>query len=155
VARYWATADQRAVRVYRDGLVVAYRHGDFSGKSRGGSVYRPPGQGLGRGPVRPVEPDEVDHALEQLGYVAASSSSWKWVAAKGYYRIPVVPEASWRARNPVRPVPDLTYEQYRKTFGTPEQWVKRHPARAGVAAKMPQSPGRYRDEVQALRLEGW
>jgi hypothetical protein len=145
MAKYWATADQRAVRVYRDGLVVAYRHGDFTGKSRGGSVYRPPGQGLGRGPVRPVETDEVDHALEQLGYVAASSGSWKWVEGKGYYRIPVAPEAAWRAKNPVRAVPGMTWEQYVSVFGSPAQYEARFPG------KVPQSPGRYREEVERIR----
>jgi hypothetical protein len=147
VARYWATADQRAVRVYRDGLVVAYRHGDYSGQSAGGSAYRPPGQAPGQGPVRPVNPDEVDHVLEQLGYVAGSSSSWKWVEAKGYYRIPVAPEAAWRARNPVK-AEGMTYEQYERVFGSPASYAARFPGR------LPGAPGRYRDEVQALRLGG-
>jgi hypothetical protein len=143
VAKYWATADQRAVRVYRDGLVVAYRHGDFSGSSRGGSVYSPPGGG--QGPVRPVEPDEVDHVLEQLGYVAASSSSWKWVEGKGYYRIPVAPEAAWRARNPAPKADPMTYERYVGVFGTPASYAARFPG------KLPQEPGRYRDEVERIR----
>jgi hypothetical protein len=154
VAKYWATADQRAVRVYRDGLVVAYRHGDFSGKTRVGAVYSPPGRG--QGPVRPIEPDEVDHVLEQLGYVAAGTGSWKWVEAKGYYRIPVAPEAAWRARNPVPAAPVMTYEAYERTFGSPENWAKKlYPSRGSKPGKLPDQPGRYRDEVQALRREGW
>jgi hypothetical protein len=143
MARYWATADRRAVRVYRDGLVVAYRHGDFSGSSRGGSAYSPPGGG--RGPVRPVEPDEVDHVLEQLGYVAGSSSSWKWVEGKGYYRIPVAPEAAWRAKNPVRAVPGMSYEDYVRVFGEPARYAARFPG------KLPREPGRYREEVERIR----
>lgn len=149
--KYWATADQRTVRVYQDGLVVGYRRGDFSGKSQA-SVYQPPN---GRTPVRPVEVDEVDAAVEEMGFVAGSSTSWKWVEDQGYYRFPVVPEARWKDRQPPPP-PDLTYEQLVRTFGTPEHYAKvTFPARSGKAGKLPQSPGRYRDEVEALRRQGW
>jgi len=148
MARYWATADQRAVRVYRDGLVVAYRRGDYSGtkaESPSASAYTPPrGQAAaGAG----VNTDEVDHAVEEMGYVAAGARSWKWVPAQGHYRFQVVPEAAFRARQPA-PAPDLTYEHYVGVFGSPAQYVARFPG------KVPQSPGRYRDEVQALRLGG-
>lgn len=156
MAKYWATADPRAVRVYRDGLVVAYRRGDYSGtkaESPNASAYTPPG---GRAPAGGgVNADEVDATVEEMGYVAASSGSWKWVEAQGYYRFSVAPEAAWRARQPAPP-PDLTYEQMVRTFGTPEKWVRRWPGgNSDPGRLLPKTPGRYRDEVAALRRQGW
>lgn len=156
MAKYWATADQRAVRVYRDGLVVGYRRGDFSGskaESPHASAYSPPkGRGAAGGGVNS---DEVDAAVEEMGYVAAGSRSWKWVPDQGYYRFAVMPEARHQARRPP-PAADLTYEQLVRTFGTPEHYAKKtYPSRGSVPGRLPKTPGRYRDEVEALRRQGW
>jgi hypothetical protein len=79
MARYIAYAGPRSVQVYRDGVRATYKHGDYSGISRG------------------VNLDTADMALEDLGYVVGH---WRWDDERGEWKTVVAPEESVKRARP-------------------------------------------------------